>query len=184
MLQHSCCHECCNLLLCLLNLYLGNPVCDARFQRPILKEESTTLNLPPRLLRFHHSVCRKCLKIMLHKTLDFVLKFLQWLNEQCKELYYLSCWSENSVSCKKRKGIFESPVSGMKYCSTLMFRGRFVMFTAGNKLTSSVDPKRDVSVALRKVRTFKAVFVLKPAVGRLFWRRGTRGDISDTVVVY
>lgn len=65
-----------------------------------------------------------------------------------------------------------------------MLRGRFVMFTAVNKLTASVDPKRDAPVALRQVRTFKAVFVLEPAVGRLFWRRGTRRDISDTVVVY
>lgn len=85
---------------------------------------------------------------------------------------------------QKGKGVFERPVSGLKYCSTLMFRGRFVMFTAGYKLTSSVDPKRDAAVALRQVRTFKAVFVLEPAVGRLFWRRGTCGDISDTVVVY
>lgn len=85
---------------------------------------------------------------------------------------------------QKEKGVFKSPVSGLKYCSTLMFRGRFVMVTAGNKLTSSVDPKRDATVALRQVRTFKAVFVLEPAVRRLFWRRGTCGDISDTVAVY
>lgn len=119
---------------------------------------------------------------MLHKTLDFVLKFLKWLSEQSKALSQLL--ERKQCQSQREKGVFESPVSVLKYRTTLMFRGRFVMLRAGNKLTSSVGPKRDATVALRQVRTFKAVFVLKPAVGRLFWRRGTCGDISNTVVVY
>lgn len=68
------------------------------------------------------------------------------------------------------KVTFENPLSGLKSGGKSVFGDRLVMLTAGHKLTSSVDPKRDAAVALRQVWTFKAVFVLEPSVGRLFWR--------------
>lgn len=58
------------------------------------------------------------------------------------------------------------------------------MLTAGHKLTSSVDPKRDTAVRLRQVRSFEAVFVLKAAVRRFFGRRGTCGNVGDAAVKY
>lgn len=146
---------------------MDNPVCGVRFQRPVLKEESSTLNLPPRLLQFNNSItfCGKLPNITIHKTLS-VTKLRKLLNEQRKTLLCFYSWS---LGCKK-KGAFKNLLSGFKCGSKSMFGGRSVMFTAGHKLTSSVDPKRDAAVALRQVRTFKAVFVLEPAVGRLFWR--------------
>ena len=59
-----------------------------------------------------------------------------------------------------------------------------MMLTAGYKLTSSVDPKRDPAVFLRQVGSLEAVFVLKPAVRKLLCRRGTGGDVGEAVVKY
>lgn len=55
---------------------------------------------------------------------------------------------------------------------------------AGYKLTSSVDPEGDRAVALSQVRSFEAVFVLKPAVRKLLCRRGTDGDVGKTAAKY
>lgn len=57
------------------------------------------------------------------------------------------------------------------------------MLTAGRrKLTSSVDPERDPSVALGQVRPFKAVFVLEAAVRGFLGRRGVRSHVGDASV--
>lgn len=92
------------------------------------------------------------------------------LNEHSTTLPCLCSRNGNSLSCIKGKVAFKNPLSVLESGSKSVFCNRLVMLTAGHKLTSSVDPKRDAVVALRQVRTFKAVFVLEPSVGRLFWR--------------
>lgn len=91
------------------------------------------------------------------------------MNEQSTTLPCL-CSRNGTALVAKKKVTFKNPLSGLKSGSKSVFGDRLVMLTAGHKLTSSVDPKRDAAVALRQVWAFKAVFVLEPSVGRLFWR--------------
>lgn len=50
------------------------------------------------------------------------------------------------------------------------------MLTAGQKLTSSVNPERDSAVALGQMRPLEAVFVLEAPVRSFLGRRAVRGD--------
>lgn len=53
------------------------------------------------------------------------------------------------------------------------------MLTAGQKLTSSVDPERDPAVALGQMRPLEAVFVLEAAVRSFVGSRAVRRDASE-----
>lgn len=59
-----------------------------------------------------------------------------------------------------------------------------VMLTAGYKLTSTVNPKRDTAVGLRQVRSFEAVLVLKAAVRRLLRSRTFYSNVCEIAVKY
>lgn len=54
-----------------------------------------------------------------------------------------------------------------------------MMLTAGQKLTSSMDPERDPAVALGQMWPLEAEFVLEAAVRSFLRRRTVRRDASE-----
>lgn len=78
----------------------------------------------------------------------------------------------------KRKPLFLRPPWRRTRLS-LTRRLLLVMLTAGQKLTSSVDPERDPAVALGQMRPLEAVFVLEAAVRSFVGSRAVRRDASE-----